>query len=163
MKCPIEAREDGQLLGYCDGSLSAERKAAVAAHLQGCAPCQEFVARQSMVWEAMDGWEAPPVSLGFDRRLYQRIEQEVSWWDLLVRPFRPLLTRRSVPIAATSLLVLVAGLMFQNPMPVTPVKPPASAQVDGMPPEQLEHVVDEMELMREFNRLVRVDATDPKM
>jgi len=32
-----------------------------------------------------------------------------------------------------------------------------------MPPEQVEHAVAEMEMMREFNRLIRPDSTtDPK-
>jgi anti-sigma factor RsiW len=165
MKCPIETRENTDLLAYCAGSLSAERRALLDEHIRDCHSCREFADGQKAVWEALDVWEAPPVSPGFDRRLYERIEQEVSWWDLLTRPFRPLLLRRGLPIAATAGLVLMAGLMIQNPGAVMqPVPPAESAQVEGIPPEQLEHAVDEMEMMREFNRLIHPDGTtDPKM
>jgi len=164
MKCPIETRENADLLAYYAGSLSAERRALLDEHIRDCHSCREFADGQRAVWEALDVWEAPPVSAGFDRQLYERIEREVSWWDLLMRPFRPLLFRRGLPIAATAGLVLMAGLMVQNPGAVMQPARPESAQVEGIAPEQLEHAVDEMEMMREFNRLIHPDATtDPKM
>ena len=131
--------------------------------MRACPSCREFAAGQRAVSEALDTWEAPPVSLDFDRRLYRRIQQEVSWWDLLMRPFRPLLFRQGLPIAATAGLVLVAGLMFQHPSNVPQSPASQSAQVEAMPPEQVEHALDEMEMIREFNRLVRPDTAEPKM
>jgi len=164
MRCPIETQEHAELLlAYGSGSLDAERRAMLEEHMRGCPSCREFAGGQRAVWEALDTWEAAPVSLDFDRRLYQRIQQEVSWWDLLMRPFRPLLLRQGLPIAATAGLVLTAGLMFQHPANVSPSTAPESAQVEAMPPEQVEHAVDEMEMIREFNRLVRPDSTEPKM
>jgi hypothetical protein len=131
-------------------------------HIRDCQACREFAGGQRAVWEALDTWKAEPVSPDFDRRLYQRIEQEVSWWDLLLRPFRPLLFRQGLPIAATAGLVLVAGLLLQHPANVPRSAAPESAQVEAMPPEQVEHAVDEMETIREFNRLVRTEA-EPKL
>jgi anti-sigma factor RsiW len=164
MRCPIETQENAELLvAYCSRSLDAERRAMVEEHMQNCASCREFAGGQRAVWEALDTWDAAPVSTDFDRRLYQRIQQEVSWWDVVMRPFRPLLFRQGLPIAATAALVLVAGLLFQHPASIPRSTEPQSAQVEAMPPEQVEHALDEMETIREFNRLVRPDTAEPRM
>lgn len=164
MNCPIQTQENPELLlAYSAGKLDAQHRAMVQAHLEACADCREFAGGQRKVWEALDAWEAAPVSLDFDRRLYERIEKEVSWWDLLMRPFRPLMLRQGLPVAATAALVLAAGLLLQRPVTVAPKAAPQSAQVESLAPEQVESALDEMEMMREFNRLVRVDAADPKL
>jgi len=164
MKCPIQAQENTELLlAYGTGKLDSQHRAMVQDHLETCPACQEFTLGQRKVWEALDAWEAAPVSLDFDRRLYERIQKEVSWWDLLMRPFRPLMLRQGLPIAATAVLVLAAGVLLQRPVPVVPDNPPQSAQVETLAPEQVESALDEMEMMREFNRLVRVDTADPKL
>ena len=164
MRCPIETQEHAELvMAYCSRSLDAKRAAMLEEHMRDCQSCREFAGGQRAVWVALDTWEAEPVSQDFDRRLYQRIQQEVSWWDLLMRPFRPLLFRQGLPIAATAGLVLMAGLLFQHPANVERSATPESAQVEAMPPDQVEHAVDEMEMIREFNRLVRPDTAEPKM
>jgi len=164
MKCPIGTQENSELLlAYCSGKLDASRTAILEEHLGMCPACREFAAAQKIVSDALDSWKAVPVSADFDRRLFQRIQTEVSWWDLMMRPFRPLLFRQGLPIAATAALVLAAGLLFQHPVTVPPSAVPQSAQLEAMPPEQVEHALDEMDLMREFNRLVRADAVEPKM
>jgi hypothetical protein len=132
-------------------------------HMRGCPSCREFANSQKAVWDALESWEAVPVSADFDRRLYQRIEREVSWWDLLMRPFRPVLFRQGLPIAAMACLVLVAGLLMQHPSGIPQSTVPESAKVEAMPPDQVEHALDEMEMVREFNRLVRPDTAEPKM
>lgn len=164
MRCPIETRENAELLlAYCARKLDAAASAALEDHIRTCPACREFISGQQAVWNALDTWEAAPVSADFDRRLYQRIEAEVSWWDLLMRPFRPLLVRQGLPIAAAAGLVIVAGLMLQHPGAAPPARAPVSAQVDVVAPEQAEHALQEMEMMREFNRLIHPDAVDPKM
>ena len=164
MKCPIDTQEHTErLLAYSSRSLDAAQTAKLEEHLRNCAPCREFTVAQRAVWEALDTWDPTPVSLDFDRRLYQRIEKEVSWWDLLMRPFRPLLFRQGLPIAATAGLVLVAALLFQHPMTAPPSAMPETAKVEAMPPDQVEHALADMELMREFNRLVRPENAEPKM
>ena len=80
MKCPIETRENAEvLLAYCSRSLDAERTAILDDHIRICPGCREFVEGQRALWKALDAWEATPVSADFDRRLYQRIQKEVSW------------------------------------------------------------------------------------
>jgi len=142
MRCPIETREQELLLEYCSGTLDRERAAHVREHIGTCRVCGEFTARQAAVWRALEGWDAPAVSPGFDQRLYARIGKEVSWWDLALRPLGVLVERSPRP----------AG-----------VRVPESAQVDVASPDQVERALDDMEMLREFNGMVRPDTADPKM
>jgi hypothetical protein len=164
MRCPVETRENADmLLAYCSRKLDPESTAILEDHMRICPACREFSSGQRAVWKALDAWEAAPVSADFDRRLYQRIEKEVSWWDLLMRPFRPLLFRQGLPVAAAAALVVVAGVLIERPAAVPSSGMPVSAQVDVVAPDQAEHALQEMEMMREFNRLVHPDTADPKM
>ena len=159
MRCPIETGGNAEaLLAYCSRKLEAENAALLERHIEVCPACREFVEGQRAVWTALESWEAPPVSAGFNRRLYQRIEQPASWWDLWMRPFRPLLFRQGVPIAAAAGLLLVATALIQRPANIQP----ASAQV-VVAPDQAEHALQDMEMMREFNRLVSPDSAEPTM
>jgi hypothetical protein len=71
-----------------------------------------------------------PVSADFDSRLYRRIETEVSWWDLLLRPFRPVTLRRSLPATAMACLLVMAGVILSAP-PASPAPPPGDATSGG--------------------------------
>lgn len=104
---------------------------------------------------ALDLWEAPPVAADFDRRLYRRIEQDVPWWHFLMRP------NRFVPAAAAAGLLIAAGVWLGRPG-VTLA--PHSAIIEALPPEQAESALHEMDMIEEFNRLVRSDLpADRKM
>jgi hypothetical protein len=150
------------LLEYCAGRLHGEAAAALGRHIETCSHCQEFAATQQAVWSALDSWEAAPVSSGFDRKLYQRIDAEVSWWERAVRPFRPLLARQGLPVAAAACLAVMAGYILERPRELpTPVRP--AAQVEAIAADQVEHVLDDIELLREFQRAVRTDAAQREM
>ena len=116
---------------------------------------REIEAAKRSVDGALDLWEAPPVSAGFDRRLYRRIEHDVSWRSFLVRP------RRLVPVGIAVAVLIAAGLWVGRPG-MTPA--PRSAAVEALPPDQAEDTLHEMEMFEEFNRLVRSDLpADRKM
>ena len=75
MKCPMETRENAQLLlDYCTRKLEPESAAALERHIAVCGACRKFASGQRAVWQALDAWEAAPVSADFDSRLYRRIE-----------------------------------------------------------------------------------------
>jgi hypothetical protein len=164
----MESREDAQwLLDYCAGKLEAESEAKLEEHIATCGACGEFARGQRAVWEALDAWEAAPVSTDFDRRLYRRIEAQVSWWDLLVRPFRsPLRTvtpRRTLAAAAAACLLLTAGVLLRHPAISPAPAPNDMAQVDTVQPEQVERTLDAMEMLNEFSHHVRTDGSDSKL
>jgi hypothetical protein len=108
---------------------------------------------------ALDLWEAPEVSAGFDRRLYRRIEQDVPWW----RRIALLPQQRLAPVAAAAILLIAASLWVGRPGAV-PTVVPRSAAIEALPPDQAEDALQEMQMIEEFNRLVRSDLpADRKM
>jgi len=165
MICPIETQENtGLLLAYCARKLDAETTLVLERHLAACPACRQFVGNQRAVWTVLQTWEAPPVSPDFDRRLYQRIEREVSWWDLLIRPLRPMLARQGLPVAAAAFLVIMAGTVLQQrPDAVQPVPEMESAQLEGVQPEQVEHALEDMQMLSDFSRQVRAAANESQM
>lgn len=113
-------------------------------------------AAKRCVDDALDLWESPGVSADFDRRFYRRIEQTVPWWDFLVRPWR------WVPVATAAGILIAAGLWISRPGVTPPA--PKSAAVEALPQDQAEKALREMQMIEEFNHLVRSDlAADPRM
>lgn len=156
MKC-VEFGEETELLAYSARKLNAERAAAVERHLENCTSCREFVAGQRAVWEALEGWEMPEVSAGFDQRLYERIERDgAPWWRRAARRLHP---RYALPAAAAACLLIVAGLVLEQPRPAAPA-PAAAAQAAPMQAEQLEHAADDVQMLTEFSRAVRPSADE---
>jgi len=160
MNCPLEAGNEGVLLDYAAGKLKAGGRAQMDRHMESCSACKQFAGAQATVWQALDNWEPAEVSMDFDRRLYARIEQDVSWWTRLMRPLNPLF-RHLVPIAATAGVIIMAGLLLNRPSAV-PAVPPQSAQVESLQADQLQRALDDMEMLRQFNQLVP-DNSAPRM
>ena len=164
MKCPMESYENAELLlAYCARRLDPETQAVLERHLGACPECREFQKAQSAMWEALDAWEAMPVSSDFDRRLYRRIEEEearASWWSRLMRPFRPMFVpmsmSRSVPVAAAACLLILAGVILERPVSVVP--PDVDARLESLQPDQVERTLDEMEMLRQFRVTAVQDA-----
>uniref|UniRef100_Q02C93 Putative transmembrane anti-sigma factor n=1 Tax=Solibacter usitatus (strain Ellin6076) TaxID=234267 RepID=Q02C93_SOLUE len=164
MICPLDIPENAQvLIDYGAGKLDSERTATLERHMEHCLSCRQFVAEQRALCEAMDSWEAPPVSRDFDRRLYARIEQEVSVWEMLARPFRPLFVRRGLPVAAAACLVVLAGALIDQPPGSQALPPKDTAQMESVQPEQVEQALDAMEMLSEFSHHVRRDGQESKL
>lgn len=166
MRCPIETGESTELLlAYGARKLGGEGTAAFERHLKVCQACSELAAKQRVVWNALDGWEVRPVAAAeFDRRLFQRMEKEVSWlhriwWDRVIHTFRPLLVRQGLPAAAAAGLLIFGAVWLQRPAGL-PQAPP-STHVNVVAPDQADYTLEEMELMREFNGVVQ--AAEPKL
>jgi hypothetical protein len=165
MNCPMENREAEELLlNYVSGALDAQAAASFDQHILSCAACREFAHGQKAVWNALDLFEPATISGDFDRRLYQRIEK-VSWWDRMVAALHsPALMHRGLPIAAVAAALLVAGVVWERPS-AAPAKSqaPLSAQVQTLQPDQVQHALDDMEMLREFNHLMRSEPAESKM
>jgi len=167
MNGPLQTGGNAEyLLDYAAGKLNAELRMQMEQHINQCPACREFAGGQESVWQTLDSWEPAAVSMDFDRRLYQRIEQQqqqMSWWATLAQPLNSLF-RHAVPISAAAGVMLVAGLLLFRPAAV-PVAPQSqSAQVEVLQPEQAQTALEDMEALREFNQLVQPDnAAEPKM
>jgi anti-sigma factor RsiW len=160
MKCPLENRDNAeQLLDYCSRKLDPQATAILERHIAICPACREFAENQRAVWEALDAWEAKPVSAQFDRRLYARIENEVPWWQALLRP---LALRWNVAASVAGVfVVLTAGLLLNRPAAVAPIQahvPQPSAPIESVQPEQVEHALDAMDMLAEFDNHVKSGA-----
>jgi anti-sigma factor RsiW len=156
MKCPIETHENAELLlAYCARKLDPETQGILERHLAVCPECRNFQKSQETVWQALDAWEAMPVSADFDRRLYGRIEEEQAhsaWWSLVAR-FRAVvvvpLISRSVPVAAAACLLMLAGVILEGPNHVTAPEDVAE-RIESIQPDQVERTLDDMEMLRQF-------------
>jgi hypothetical protein len=160
MNCPMENHGNAELLlDYSAGTLETGA-AAVAEHIGNCAVCRELVRTQQQVWSALELWEPAPVSPDFDKKLYRRIVEEVSWWDMLMRPFRPLTARHGLPLAAVACLLLVAGfLLQQRPEAILPneANRPETIQVDA------QHALEDLQILGEYDGLIRAEGGEPRM
>jgi anti-sigma factor RsiW len=165
MKCPMQNRVDEEvLLNYVSGALDAQEAAAFDQHMLACVACREFAHGQKAVWNALDLFEPVSISADFDRRLYQRIEK-LSWWERIVDTLRsPMLVQRGLPIAAAAAVLVVAGFVWERPW-AAPAAPqsPLSAEVQTLQPDQVQHALDDMEMLREFNHLMRSEPSESKM
>jgi anti-sigma factor RsiW len=150
MRCPIESRENAELLlDYCARKLDPSQARALEEHIARCPACQEFRVGQKLLWDALDQWEAHPVSVDFDRRLYRRIEEDQGrqrWWQRLMIP----LLRPAVPLAATACLLLVGGYMIREPAPTVD-----SAVVREV--EQVENTLDDLEMLKQFDLVAKAE------
>ena len=159
MNCPIGSDQQLELLqAYCAGERDTPETAALERHLESCPACRELVAGQQAVWAALNEWTAPDTSADFDRRLFARIEREVSLWDRLLRPFRPLWVRLTVPLAAAASVALMVVLVMDHRPAAIPPAPPEISQ-----PEQIEHALDDMQMLHDFNSAIPSDAGNTKM
>ncbi|HJT88064.1 MAG TPA: zf-HC2 domain-containing protein [Bryobacteraceae bacterium] len=158
MTCPIETGSQEALLQYSSGKLTGAAAALVEQHMESCSACREFVRAQRAVWTALESWEAGPVPADFDRRLYERIEQ-TPWWEGLLRPFRPLAHRGLPAAAAAAGVMMIAGYLLDSPPKFHPPAAPQSAAVETLKPEQIEHALDQIEMLHQFDHVMRGDAS----
>ena len=161
----MECRENAELLPrYAAGELDAESRVRFERHTEACAACREAADAQRKVWIALDAWEAPAVSPDFDVRLAGRIasEPEASLWERFQAFLRPALIRRGLPIAAAAGLAITAAVFLDRSPRVRPAEP-AAAQVEPIRADQQESVVEDMQMLQEFDGLAHPDSTDSSM
>jgi hypothetical protein len=165
MNCPLENPETADLLlEYCARNISPENSAILERHIAVCPACRNFAEGQRAVWEALDSWEAAPVSADFDRRLYARIENDHSWRERVWRVFRPLFAYRGIPAAAAACLLLTAGILIDrsgHPVQAPPATPETA--VIEVQPEQVERALDAMDVLSEFNRKANPENSQSKL
>jgi hypothetical protein len=154
MRCPIQTGETPEvLLDYCTRKLNPSSAALLERHLQLCPECRKFAESQSVVWQALDAWEAEPVSMDFDRKLYERIEEDRgrSWWERfsLSQPFG---WRPAMPVAAVC-IALFAVMLLKSP---TPAPRTHSAEIgtksEFLEAEQVERTLEDLEMLRQLSQ-----------
>lgn len=93
---------------------------AFLAYMEQSPECRAMYEQQQAVWEALDAWESPEPSEGFDRALRAKIDASAaprsSFWSLLTRPDQWLGAAgawgRPALVTALAVLLVVAGMIL---------------------------------------------------
>jgi len=136
--CPTE----DILLDYVAGSLNGTQLAEFERHAKECSRCDALVASQAAVWRSLDEWKPEPVSAGFNRELWRRIDAEAaapSWRARLH------FWKQVAPLAAVLALVVTGFVMDRHSHPQ--VKAPAAVAVSATEADQLERTLDDLQLL----------------
>ena len=150
MECLTQSKNGAEtLLDYCSGALEPAATAEVTKHIEYCDDCRRAVAAQRDVWETMDRWIAPPVSVEFNTRLYARIARENEsprwrqWIRRVTQPVVPYALWKPAALAAAG-AVMVVGLMVHVPRPAE-----TNAQIESQPVdiEQVANALDELDVL----------------
>jgi len=139
---------------YLDDRLSAEQRGQVEAHLALCAECARRREEYGALFRTMEGWEAPPPSPWFDVRLRQRIaaEQPSRRLPAWLRIFSP-----AFPLAVSVMLLVAALLVWTGTRGPEPIQ---VADSDTIRVEELMHIVDELDMLDDFDMLAELNTAD---
>jgi len=129
MKCP----ESKDLL-----EITAENER----HVTMCAECQDVIRKQEALMTLLDTFEAPSVSMDFNRRLWQRIDSKPGFADVLRQWLKP-----AIPLTVAAALVVV-GFVYDH-RPASSVQPRVSASEA----EKVERALDDIQLLTPFEKL----------
>jgi anti-sigma factor RsiW len=153
MNCPLLRNENTDLLlDYSARRLDAVRAATLERHVETCAQCGTFLAEQTAVWDALDAWEPPPVSVDFNRRLWQRIDRaaELPWYRGLAAALAAANWKPVFPMAA-AVLVIAGGFLLDHPGGRQLTPSGATAGVSVIEADQLEQTLDDIQLLRQLD------------
>jgi anti-sigma factor RsiW len=132
-------------IAYGAQALPPELELAFSEHLKDCEACRRAAEAQKEVWNALDAWEAQPVSSNFDARLYERIarEAEPPWWHAF--RFRWTI-RPALPLAAVFAALLVAFVLRDTPAE----QRSAVTQPDSIDIEKVEQALDDLSMLSQL-------------
>jgi len=112
-------------------------------HVAMCAECQDVIRKQEALMTLLDTFEAPSVSMDFNRRLWQRIDAPASGFlDMLRQWLKP-----AIPLTVAAALVVV-GFVYDH-RPANAVQPRVSASEA----EKVERALDDIQLLTPFEKL----------
>jgi anti-sigma factor RsiW len=158
MTCPLQTEQTDLLLDYSAGRLDATRTAFLEQHLENCPDCAAFRMEQTAVWEALDTWEPAPVSVDFNRRLWQRIDAVAAappWYrNFGYRNFAH--WKPVVPLTA-ALLLIAAGFLFDHPGSRNSVPGVSVKEAD-----QVEQTLDDIQLLHQLDSVLLPSTRDEK-
>jgi anti-sigma factor RsiW len=155
MKCPL-SREDTAdvLLDYSAGRLDKARASLLARHMETCDACAAFGLEQGALWSALDEWEPEPVSMDFNRRMWQKIDllDASPWYRRLVDSLRLGTWKPGLALAAAVVLVATAFVMDHSGT-VAQTHDVSITEVD-----QVEKTLDDVQLLKQFDSTVTETA-----
>jgi anti-sigma factor RsiW len=156
MNCPLQMQSLDLLLDYSAGRLNAPARFALEEHMERCAECAAFRVEQTAVWEALDLWSPPPVTVDFNRRLWKRIDESANrpWYQALADTFRLADYKPLIPLTA-AVAVIVAGFLLDHPSPMKPATGFTANEAN-----QVEQALDDIQLLHQFDVAQNAAAAD---
>ncbi len=147
MTCPLQEQETALLLDYSAGRLDAASKALVERHMATCPDCASLGQSQAALWNALDRWEPAPVSMDFNRQLWQRIDAAASapWYKKIAGTLQLSHWKAAVPLTA-ALILMAAGFLFDHPAGKSSVRGVSIREAD-----QVEQALDDIELLHQLD------------
>ena len=155
MTCPLQTEETDILLDYSAGRLGRPGMAALAQHMETCPDCASFRMEQKAVWDALDLWEPPLVSLDFNRGLWQRIDAAAAapWYINLAEWFRFDNWKPMIPLTA-AVVMITAGFLLDHPGLDYPGARNAAAGVSVREADQVEETLDDIQLLHQLDAVM---------
>jgi len=165
MNCPLKRVETADLLvEYSARRLDASKAVALERHVEVCAECSAFLTGQMAVWDALDAWEPPPVSMDFNRRLWQRIDKaaELPWYRGLLGAlgtanWKPVFTM------AVAVLVIAGGFLLDHRGERAVTPDAGTPGVSIIEADQLEQTLDDIQLLRQLDSVTAPSGTSKTM
>ncbi|MBM3738448.1 MAG: zf-HC2 domain-containing protein [Acidobacteria bacterium] len=168
IQCPVQGQDGaGLLLEYLDRRLDPPAAARIERHVSACPQCQQVVAAQRAVWEALDGWEPEPVSAGFDQRLFARLAAEgdrpAGWLARLAGFLGALAAPRPVFAAGAVCALMLGVLLIRQPGPDSPIAQVTEAGespvVEVVEVESVEDTLADMDMLQQLGVAEPVEAS----
>ena len=102
-------------------------------------------------------WEPAPVSLDFNRRLWQRIDAAASapWYKGLAEALRFANWKPVIPLTAAA-LVMAAGFLLDHPRNGNQAQGVSVTEAD-----QVEQTLDDIQLLRQFDGITPSASLKP--
>jgi anti-sigma factor RsiW len=155
MKCPLSHADTADvLLDYSAGRLDKARASLLTRHMETCDACAAFGAQQAALWSALEEWEPEPVSMDFNRRMWQKIDllEATPWYRRVADSLRLGTWKPGFALAAAVVLVATAFVMDHGDN--VAVSPGVSiTEVD-----QVEKTLDDVQLLKQFDSTVTETA-----
>lgn len=169
MICPLTAEQDLELLlDYSAGKLNQADSLRIEQHRSVCAECAAFLSGQTEIWQTLDLWEPEPISIDFNRRLWQRIDAEAprTWREQLAEFFRAGSWKTAWPLATAVVLVIAGFTMDHTVAPHTPgarIAGDISARVSEIDADQVEKTLDDLQLLSQLDAAPPLPAATQPM
>jgi anti-sigma factor RsiW len=148
--CPTE----DVLLDYVAGKLGPEQTLRFEEHAATCASCAALQNAQVATWRELEAWKPEPVSEGFNRELWRRIDADAAAGSRgLAVALRLNLWKRIAPLAV-AMAALVAAFVLDHPGKPTVLRhatTTAAIVVTASDADQLERALDDIQLLHEVD------------
>ena len=157
--CPNE----DMLLDYIAGRLNRTQASLFEAHAEHCARCAALRTSQAAVWQSLDEWKPAPVSAGFNRELWRRIDEDArqsSWTRELAAALQFSFWKRLAPLAVAMALIVTAFVFDHSGKQAGAVQTnsPASIIVTASEADQLDRALDDIQLLDEVDAATAAPA-----